>query len=165
MKGNFHVQFLGEGVAATSPPYPTPGWATTQVYPARITAGSLLPHVRPDDPPTEPVWSSEPRGPVASPWIHRAFIACPPGTSSVATRSVANTSGISPEAASRSTRAARPSPPAWGSENAPPDPMIAGKSLERMSVGSRPTTGSTLPTPRGVWHYWGRKSVRLYAPG
>jgi hypothetical protein len=29
------VQFLGEGVAATSPPYPTPGWATTQVYPAR----------------------------------------------------------------------------------------------------------------------------------
>ena len=37
MKGNFHVQFLGEGVAATSPPYPTPGWATTQVYPARIT--------------------------------------------------------------------------------------------------------------------------------
>ena len=39
MKGNFHVQFLGEGVAATSPPYPTPGWATTQVYPARITHG------------------------------------------------------------------------------------------------------------------------------
>ena len=37
MKGNFHVQFLGEGVAATSPPYPTLGWATTQVYPARIT--------------------------------------------------------------------------------------------------------------------------------
>ena len=35
MKGNFHVQFLGEGVAATSPPYPTPGWETTQVYPAR----------------------------------------------------------------------------------------------------------------------------------
>ena len=34
MKGNFHVQFLGEGVAATSPPYPTPGWATTPVYPA-----------------------------------------------------------------------------------------------------------------------------------
>jgi hypothetical protein len=28
------VQFLGEGVAATSPPYPTPGWATTPVYPA-----------------------------------------------------------------------------------------------------------------------------------
>ena len=25
------------GVAATSPPYPTPGWATTQVYPARET--------------------------------------------------------------------------------------------------------------------------------
>ena len=37
MKGNFHVQFLGEGVAATSPPYPTPGWATTQVYPARVS--------------------------------------------------------------------------------------------------------------------------------
>ena len=35
MKGNFHVQFLGEGVAATSPPYPTPGWVTTQVYPAQ----------------------------------------------------------------------------------------------------------------------------------
>ena len=39
MKGNFHVQFLGEGVAATSPPYPTPGWATTQVYPAREAFG------------------------------------------------------------------------------------------------------------------------------
>src|SRR5208337_3727073 len=38
MKGNFHVQFLGEGVAATSPPYPTLGWATTQVYPARCPA-------------------------------------------------------------------------------------------------------------------------------
>ena len=37
MKGNFHVQFLGEGVAATSPPYPTPGWATTPVYPAQGT--------------------------------------------------------------------------------------------------------------------------------
>ena len=36
MKGNFHVQFLGEGVAATSPPYPTPGWATTPVYPAQV---------------------------------------------------------------------------------------------------------------------------------
>ena len=41
MKGNFHVQFLGEGVAATSPPYPTPGWATTQVYPARVTLGGV----------------------------------------------------------------------------------------------------------------------------
>ena len=29
MKGNFHVQFLGEGVAATSPPYPTIGIYTT----------------------------------------------------------------------------------------------------------------------------------------
>ena len=28
MKGNFHVQFLADGVAATSPPYPTPGSAT-----------------------------------------------------------------------------------------------------------------------------------------
>ena len=26
------------GVAATSPPYPTPGWATTQVYPAHTPA-------------------------------------------------------------------------------------------------------------------------------
>ena len=39
MKGNFHVQFLGEGVAATSPPYPTLGWVTTQVYPARGLLG------------------------------------------------------------------------------------------------------------------------------
>ncbi len=37
MKGNFHVQFLGEGVTVTSPPYPTPGWAITQVYPAGFT--------------------------------------------------------------------------------------------------------------------------------
>ena len=43
MKGNFHVQFLGEGVAATSPPYPTPGWATTQVYPARISRHRISP--------------------------------------------------------------------------------------------------------------------------
>ena len=42
MKGNFHVQFLGEGVAATSPPYPTLGWATTQVYPARISLQQSL---------------------------------------------------------------------------------------------------------------------------
>jgi len=39
MKGNFHVQFLGEGVAATSPPYPTLGWATTQGH--RIKIGKL----------------------------------------------------------------------------------------------------------------------------
>src|SRR5208337_4505586 len=51
MKGNFHVQFLGEGVAATSPPYPTLGWATTQVYPARITGESAPPDVRHDEPP------------------------------------------------------------------------------------------------------------------
>ena len=43
MKGNFHVQFLGEGVAATSPPYPTPGWATTQVYPARCPPTPMPP--------------------------------------------------------------------------------------------------------------------------
>ena len=43
MKGNFHVQFLGEGVAATSPPYPTPGWATTQVYPARNSRDTGIP--------------------------------------------------------------------------------------------------------------------------
>ena len=42
MKGNFHVQFLGEGVAATSPPYPTPGWATTPVYPAQDLTGSYI---------------------------------------------------------------------------------------------------------------------------
>lgn len=47
MKGNFHVQFLGEGVAATSPPYPTLGWATTQVYPARITP-RITPPATPD---------------------------------------------------------------------------------------------------------------------
>ena len=35
MKGNFHVQFLGEGVAATSPPYPTPGRVTALGDPAR----------------------------------------------------------------------------------------------------------------------------------
>ena len=34
MKGNFHVQFLGEGVAATSPPYPTPGGAIPWGHPA-----------------------------------------------------------------------------------------------------------------------------------
>ena len=34
MKGNFHVQFLGEGVAATSPPYPTGEVAIPPCYPA-----------------------------------------------------------------------------------------------------------------------------------
>ncbi len=33
MNGDIPVQFLGEGVTVTSPPYPTPGWATAQVYP------------------------------------------------------------------------------------------------------------------------------------
>jgi N-terminal domain of reverse transcriptase len=28
MKGNFHVQFLGEELAVTSSPYPAAGWAT-----------------------------------------------------------------------------------------------------------------------------------------
>ena len=53
MKGNFHVQFLGEGVAATSPPYPTPRWATTPVYPAHrlfdpigFNAGPRVPRYR-----------------------------------------------------------------------------------------------------------------------
>ena len=52
MKGNFHVQFLGEGVAATSPPYPTLGWATTQVYPARISPDTGFPHELTPDFPT-----------------------------------------------------------------------------------------------------------------
>ena len=34
MNGNFHVQFLGEGVAATSPPYPTPRGAIPWGHPA-----------------------------------------------------------------------------------------------------------------------------------
>jgi len=35
MRGNSHVQFLGEGVTATSPPYPTPGPVTTRGHPVR----------------------------------------------------------------------------------------------------------------------------------
>src|SRR5215472_12167969 len=31
MKGNFHVQFLGEGVAATPPPYPAEGHGRRQM--------------------------------------------------------------------------------------------------------------------------------------
>ena len=39
MKGNFHVQFLGEGVAATSPPYPTLGGQPPRsTRPAAVTA-------------------------------------------------------------------------------------------------------------------------------
>jgi hypothetical protein len=34
MNGNIHVQFLGEGVAATSPPYPTGEVAIPPCYPA-----------------------------------------------------------------------------------------------------------------------------------
>ena len=40
MKGNFHVQFLGEGVAATSPPYPTPRGAIPWGDPAPIPPGA-----------------------------------------------------------------------------------------------------------------------------
>ena len=47
MKGNFHVQFLGEGVAATSPPYPTPRGAIPWGHPAwtwkNFTRNSILP--------------------------------------------------------------------------------------------------------------------------
>ena len=39
MKGNFHVQFLGEGVAATSPPYPTGETAMSPRYPTGVVAG------------------------------------------------------------------------------------------------------------------------------
>ncbi len=39
MKGNFHVQFLGEGVAATSPPYPTP-WVGN--HPGLPGAGTVM---------------------------------------------------------------------------------------------------------------------------
>jgi len=35
MNGNIHVQFLGEGVAATSPPYPTLRGAIPWGDPAR----------------------------------------------------------------------------------------------------------------------------------
>ena len=42
MKGNFHVQFLGEGVAATSPPYPTGEVAIPPCYPAMYTVVALL---------------------------------------------------------------------------------------------------------------------------
>ena len=40
---NVRNENLGEGVAATSPPYPTPGWATTQVYPALLSCLLLAP--------------------------------------------------------------------------------------------------------------------------
>ena len=38
MKGNFHVQFLGEGMAVTSSPYPAAGWATAGSTRNRIAA-------------------------------------------------------------------------------------------------------------------------------
>src|SRR5208337_3636879 len=48
MKGNFHVQFLGEGVAATSPPYPTGEVAIPPCYPAgrcqAVASGGGSPH-------------------------------------------------------------------------------------------------------------------------
>ena len=40
MNGNIHVQFLGEGVAATSPPYPTPRGAIPWGHPARNSPGT-----------------------------------------------------------------------------------------------------------------------------
>ena len=33
MNGDIPVQFLGEEVTATSPPYPTPRWETAPAYP------------------------------------------------------------------------------------------------------------------------------------
>src|SRR5208337_3736252 len=44
MKGNFHVQFLGEGVAATSPPYPTGETAMSPRYPTGVVAGLVSHH-------------------------------------------------------------------------------------------------------------------------
>jgi len=38
MKGNFHVQFLGEGMAVTSSPYPAAGRVTTGSTRNRIAA-------------------------------------------------------------------------------------------------------------------------------
>ncbi len=35
MNGNIHVQFLGEGVAATSPPYPTVRYGVPELRPIR----------------------------------------------------------------------------------------------------------------------------------
>jgi|GEM_PF-6236330 len=60
MNGNIHVQFLGEGVATTSPPYPTPGCETTQAYPAEPKNdffASMCPIWVPDTypPPKEPL--------------------------------------------------------------------------------------------------------------
>jgi hypothetical protein len=38
MNGNIHVQFLGEGVAVTPPPYPAPGGVIPQGDPALYRA-------------------------------------------------------------------------------------------------------------------------------
>ena len=44
MNGNIHVQFLGEGVAATSPPYPTSeGQPPERPGPITCTAYQLVP--------------------------------------------------------------------------------------------------------------------------
>src|SRR5437762_675134 len=45
MKGNFHVQFLGEGAAVTPPPYPAegdPSWPMGQGESLAISADSLV---------------------------------------------------------------------------------------------------------------------------
>ncbi len=44
MTGNFHVQFCGEGVAVTSPPYPAQGGAIPQGDPALPVCQSALSH-------------------------------------------------------------------------------------------------------------------------
>ena len=48
MNGNIHVQFLGEGVAATSPPYPTSGGQPPgRPGPITCTAYQLSPCIPP----------------------------------------------------------------------------------------------------------------------
>ena len=58
MNGNIPVQFLGEGVTVTSPPYPTPGWETALGYPtvptARSDAAYELAHNALGDGPVDP---------------------------------------------------------------------------------------------------------------
>src|SRR5207302_9170939 len=53
MKGNFHVQFLGEGVAATPPPYPAGGGATPRGDPARTEASAGAAPLKLKDPATK----------------------------------------------------------------------------------------------------------------
>src|SRR5208337_3124137 len=61
MKGNFHVQFLGEGVAATSPPYPTLGGR-----PPRSTRPGLRCKVRKQRPALVNPLATAPRRPPSS---------------------------------------------------------------------------------------------------